>query len=222
MLAAVLAAIPFLSGVTAVEHLTLPSGPAPLVSVVTTAGSIRVESGGAGVEVVATKKASTATALAALKVVVVRGAGRIAIRASYANGCAGHCDGGISFDVRVPAGASLDLATQTGNIAATGLSGDARLSTTVGTLDARYSSVTGVRRIEMREEIGRVTLALPSSAQLGRVRASTMVGRVNSDWPLEPANALVVGSTADRAFTPGGVDVRLQSTVGAVYLLKRP
>src|SRR5208283_107634 len=99
MLALVLASLPFLSGVSATENLSFKTGPAPHVTVQTPVGTVRVTGGGSGVDVVATKKASSAADLANLQVLVEGGGDGITLKAIYKNGCATHCDGGVSFVV---------------------------------------------------------------------------------------------------------------------------
>jgi hypothetical protein len=220
MLSIILAALPLLTGYTATERLAFDAGPAPHVAIETSVGSIQVKAGASRIEVVATKKASTAAGLAALRVETSAHGGDVTIRAAYAGGCVARCDGGVSFVVTVPAGTTLDLRTSVGNVSAEALAGDARIASSMGSLSASYASVAAVRSIVMFTTLGRVSLALPARTALGRVRLQTMVGRINSDWRVDASSGYVVNAAADKTFVSGGIGVDLSTATGAIYLTK--
>src|SRR5580658_10460782 len=107
------------------------TGP-PTVRIQATNGSINLKSGGGGVNVTATKKADSQEKLNALKVTSSQSGNTITVTAIFPSSC-DDC-GSIAFDVTVPNGAKVELATTNGSISASGLSADAQISTTNGSV----------------------------------------------------------------------------------------
>jgi DUF4097 and DUF4098 domain-containing protein YvlB len=218
MIAAVLALLSvFGGGVTAEQHFTFAPPHAPLVRVETSNGSIRVRAGGGRVEVTARKEAGSQAKVDALKVTATQSGNTVTIRAVFPSPC-NDC-GSVSFDVTVPSHAAVDLSTSNGSVDAGGLSGDARLSSSNGSLTAAYSNASAARTIDMETTNGSISLVLPAGTKLGVVTADTMVGHVSNDWNLTTGGGFVGGSIKQTVH-PGGVGIHLSTTNGSISIAK--
>ncbi len=203
---------------TAQQYLSFSVTGTPTVRIQSTNGSINLKTGGGSVSVTATKKADSQEKLNALRVTSSQNGGTISVTAVFPSSC-DDC-GSIAFDVTVPAGAKVELATTNGSITASGLSADARMSTTNGSVHAGYTSAGGVRAISMESINGSITLGLPSNAKIGRVHGSTTHGRISSDWPLNVDASNYVGSNVDQTIQPGGTNIDVSTQNGSISLRK--
>jgi DUF4097 and DUF4098 domain-containing protein YvlB len=213
----------FGSGPHAEQHFTFASAAAPHIRIETANGSITVTTGrpGAGVSVTVTKRADTFDQVGALDVGVERQGNAIAMRGLYPKACGGgSCGGEISFAAVVPPGTSLDLRTSNGGIKATGVSGDARLASSNGSVNASYAALGGVKRVSLDTSNGSISLALPASAQVGKLHMNTSVGRISSDWPVRIDRSNFVGGSVDQTLSPGGPSITLNTTNGSIALRK--
>jgi DUF4097 and DUF4098 domain-containing protein YvlB len=203
---------------TAQEYLTFSPPASPAVVIETANGSINLKTGSGGIDVTATKKADSQAKLAALKVASSQNGSTITVRAVFPQACS-DC-GSVSFEVSVPAGAKVQLATTNGSITARGLAADSHLSTTNGSVTATYGSTSSVRAIAIETTNGSISLRLPSNAKIGRVHASTMVGHLSSDWNLNVDRTNYVGSNVDQTLQPGGTTIDLSTGNGSISLQK--
>lgn len=133
----------------------------------------------------------------------------------------GYCD--ATFDLQVPAGTAVDLHTSSGDVAVSGLRGDATLATDSGRVsatdvvgrvaagtgsgDIALSSVTG--DLDLRVDSGNVD-AVDSAA--AHVTARTSSGDVRLDLR-DDAEAI------DARSSSGQVAIRLPDTAGVAYRL---
>ena len=115
----------------------------------------------------------------------------------------------------------MDLRTSNGQIEATGISADARLASSNGSVIASYAAFTGVKQVSLTTSNGRLELSLPASSKIGRLRMETSVGRISSDWPLRVDRSSLVGAAVDQTLGPGGPSVSLTTTNGSIALKKR-
>jgi Putative adhesin len=208
----------FGGNVTVQQHLTFSAGAAPTVRIESTNGAINLKTGGTRVDVVATKSADTQEKVDALKVSSSQNGGTVTVRAIFPQPC--NSCGSIAFDVTVPAGTKVELATTNGSIGARGLSADTKLTTTNGSIGADFASAGSVRSVVIESTNGSVTLALPSSAKLGRVHADAMVGHISSDWNLNVNRTNVVGANVDQTLLPGGLFLNISTTTGSISIRK--
>lgn len=216
MLAIILAAVSLLSGAISQQNATYAA--AGQLDVATPSGAIGVTVGGDRILVSITRKADTAAQLASIAVEASRTARGLALRAVMPEKCAG-CS--VAFTLTVPSGTRLDLQTGNGRVDGAGLDADVRFATSTGSVYAAYADASRVRYIGLSSRIGRVTLALPASARPGRVRMRTLVGRINSAWPLAgDLQANVVGASADQTIEPGGADIEMSTLTGSLNLVK--
>jgi DUF4097 and DUF4098 domain-containing protein YvlB len=213
-----LALLAFGDDMTAQQYLSFSVTGTPTVRIQTTNGSINLKSGGGSVSVTATKQADSQEKLNALKVTSSQNGSTITVTAVFPSSC-NDC-GSVAFDVSVPNGAKVELATTNGSISAGGLSADAHISTTNGSVHAAFASTSGVRAVSLTTINGSVTLGLPSNAKIGRVQGSTTHGRISSDWPLNVDSANFVGSSVDQTLQPGGTNIDVSTQNGSISLHK--
>jgi hypothetical protein len=212
----------FGSGPHAEQQFTFATSAAPRVRVEAANGSIKVTTGrgGAGVAVTVTKRADTLEQVRALDVAVAHHGNEISLRAVYPKGCGGTCGGEISFSAVVPPGTAVDLSTSNGHITSSGLSADARLSSSNGSVSASYAAFTGVKYVWLETSNGQISLELPASSKIGRLRMETSVGRIGSDWPVNLDRSNFVGASVDQTLTRGAPSVTLITTNGSITLRK--
>jgi DUF4097 and DUF4098 domain-containing protein YvlB len=213
----------FGSGAHSEQQLHFATSAGTHVRVETANGFITVTTGraGAGVNVTVTKRADTVDGVRALSVATQQHRNAISLRAVYPQGCGSSCGGEISFAVTAPPGTVLDLRTSNGQIEATGISADARLASSNGSVIASYAAFTGVKQVSLTTSNGRLELSLPASSKIGRLRMETSVGRISSDWPLRVDRSSLVGAAVDQTLGPGGPSVSLTTTNGSIALKKR-
>lgn len=213
----------FGSGQHVEQHYTLTVAAAPQLRADTANGKISVTTGrpGSAVEVTVTKRADTMAQVNALRADVSHRNNVVTLHAVYPSGCgSGSCGGEISFSVVVPPHTSLALSSSNGSVSADGLSADARLETSNGSVSASYANFNAVARVSLSTSNGNVSLSLPASAKIGRVKLDTSVGRIKSDWPLRIDRTSYVGGSADQTLVSGGAAVTLETTNGSISLKK--
>jgi DUF4097 and DUF4098 domain-containing protein YvlB len=213
----------FGSGPHAEQHFTFAAAGAVRMRIETANGKIAVTTGqpGSPVAVTAIKRADTIEQVNALSVDARRSGSEIVLRALYPKGCgSGSCGGEISFTVTAPPGIALDLNSSNGSIDASGISGNAVLSTSNGSVSASYAAFGNVRSVALSTQNGSVSLMLPASAKLGKVKMDTAVGRINSDWPLNVDRASFVGGSVNQTLTGGAAAITLTTTNGSITLKK--
>lgn len=152
-------------------------------------------------------------------------------------------DARVDFVVRVPAGVRLNVGIVDGDVNATGLrspvqvatvSGDVRLSTTGsaeantvdGDIDAAFGASEG--RMRFNTVSGDVTLRL--GANVGaRVRANTLSGEIDSDFPLDRGGRprrgnggvnVQIGAQASGTIGRGGAELGINTLSGDVRIVR--
>jgi hypothetical protein len=142
----------------------------------------------------------------------------------------------VDFDVRVPAGVEFVGATVNGDVSATGLPADARVSTVNGDVDvegsgtAEGSTVNGSvtarlgradwkGRLRFHSVNGGVTVTLPADANVD-VQASTVNGSVESDFPVTVQGRMRPQEFHGRVGS-GGRDLDLSTVNGSIRLRRR-
>jgi len=212
----------FGSGPHAEQRFTFTTPAAPHVRVETSNGSIAVTTGRAraGVAVTVTKRADTLEQVRALDVATAQRGNDISLRAVYPKGCGGTCGGEISFAVVVPPSTVLELRTSNGQVSAGGISADARLVSSNGSVSATYAAFTSVKRVWLATSNGQISLELPASAKIGRLQMNTSVGRIGSDWPVSVDRSNLVGGSVDQTLNPGAAAVSLATSNGSIALKK--
>ena len=205
------------------QHYTLTVPAAAQLRADTANGKISVTTGrpGSAVEVTVTKRADTMSQVNALRAEVSQRNNVVTLHAVYPNGCgSGSCGGEISFAVVVPPHTALDLRSSNGSLNADGLSADALLETSNGSVSASYTGFATVSRVSLSTSNGSVSLSLPASARIGRVKMETSVGRIASDWPLRVDRTSYVGGSVDQTLSPHGAAISLATTNGSINLKK--
>lgn len=130
------------------------------------------------------------------------------------------CDScGVSFEVHVPPSVATRLAAGAGNVTVTGLTGDADLSSSSGTVTARDLTAATVsaqsrsggvaldlagvpQQVRASTAAGSVTVAVPAGSY--RVDATTSAGRTAVSVPQDPSSP----RTIDARSSAGSVTVR--------------
>jgi DUF4097 and DUF4098 domain-containing protein YvlB len=204
--------------VTAQQNLNFSVQPAPTIRIDTTNGSINLKTAGTRVAVIATKSADSQSKIDNLKVTSTQTGNIVTIHAIIPNPC-NDC-GSISFEATVPPNAKIELITTNGSITATGISGNASLNSSNGSITGTYANASGVKTIAAETTNGSVTLTLPSGAKLGRVQLSTNVGHISSSWPITINKSNFVGATADQTLTAGGTNINLTTTNGSISITR--
>lgn len=213
----------FGSGQHVEQHYTFSVSAAAQLRAETANGKIEVTAGrpGSPVEVTVVKRADSMAEVNALRVDATNRNNVVTLRAVYPSGCgSGSCGGEISFSVVVPPRTSLDLSSSNGSVTADGVSADARLETSNGSVSASYAAFAGVARVSLSSSNGSISLALPASAKIGRLKMDTSVGRITSDWPVRVDRSSYVGGTVDQTLSPGGASISLTTTNGSIALKK--
>lgn len=212
----------FGSGPHAEQHLTFTTTAAARVVVTTANGSISVTTGPPGptISVTVTKRADTLERVRALDVAADQRGNEIKLRGVYPKGCGTSCGGEISFALVVPPGTALNLTTSNGGVSALGISADAHLASSNGSVSATYSAFGGVRRVWLGTSNGQLSLALPAPAKIGRLHLETSVGRITSDWALSVDRSNFVGASVNQTLNPGAAEITLSTTNGSIVLKK--
>lgn len=203
------------------------------------------------VEIVAEKYArggdreSAEAALDEIAIDIDRSPGRLAIETELPRSSSGvmswlfgrHVDTSVSYDIRVPESARLDVTTVNGRLVSSGpaaeqrlrstngrirveaAGGDVEARTTNGSIDVELGTSVAAAAIELSTTNGSITLALPPDLA-GRLEARTVNGSVTSDLPVT-----IEGSTSRRrldADLNGGGDTRigLRTVNGSIRIVE--
>lgn len=111
---------------------------------------------------------------------------------------------------------AMSLDAVNGSVHATGLAGDVEIESVNGSVTANFSSLAGVRSIDLESVNGRIDLTLPKDAS-GRIEARTTNGRTSIEQPIKLGDSSrrrlsgEIGSghgpTIKAATTNGGVTI---------------
>ncbi|HEY1654267.1 MAG TPA: DUF4097 family beta strand repeat-containing protein [Candidatus Tumulicola sp.] len=211
-----LGACAFGSEVREQVHQVVQTGAAPLVRIANAAGSIRIAtSEGTTVDVKATKSANSVDALHAMKVDVHAQDGGVSIATTYSGGLQ---QGGVSYIVTVPAGASLDVRNGAGSVDVTGVRGNVTIATQAGSVSADLATIAAKRSVTLSATTGTIRLAMRADSS-ARVRARSTIGSFSSDFPsVAGSQANVVGTNADGTIGSGSATISLSATTGSITL----
>lgn len=141
----------------------------------------------------------------------------------------------VDFQVAVPAGVRFVGRSVNGGVTAGGLTADSELVTVNGSVEvetrgvARAQTVNGAIRarlgradwtgqLSLRTVNGSIDVALPADAS-SEVHASTVHGRIRSDFPLASSGGFV-GRTLQGTIGSGGRSLELKTVNGAIALRK--
>ncbi|MDX1643372.1 MAG: DUF4097 family beta strand repeat-containing protein [Thermoanaerobaculia bacterium] len=167
------------------------------------------------VEIVAEKRArsgdrqAAAEALEEIRIDIERSPGRLAIETELPRSSNGvlawllgrHVDASVSYEIRVPRTAPLEVVTVNGRVSSSGPSGEQRLRTTNGrievgaaggdvdarttngSIDVALDSRLERSDVELSTTNGSITLRLPDDLR-GRLEARTVNGRISTELPV--------------------------------------
>lgn len=255
--AALIALVAFTSPALASEMLTeryeqiFEIDPASEIAVRNTNGSVTITAWDRDlVEILAEKRVraadrdAAAEALEEIRIEIERSPGRLDIETELPRSSDGvvawllgrQVDASVSYEIRLPRAARLEIVTVNGRVSSTGPDGEQRLRTTNGRIevdaaggnvDARTTNgsieVTLVGAlagadVELSTTNGSISLHLPSDLS-GRLEARTVNGRIRSDLPL------TVEASSRRRLTGdlnGGGDSRigLRTVNGGISILQ--
>ncbi|GAB5398931.1 MAG: hypothetical protein Aureis2KO_05160 [Aureisphaera sp.] len=121
--------------------------------------------------------------------------------------------------------AELEIESNVGNIKLTNVTGPITANTSTGAIDVVFTQVNQDAPISITSSTGVIDVTLPSSTKADIEMRSTM-GSVYSNFDLEPKRddgMKVIGANRKikGQLNNGGVDIRLISSVGNIYLRKK-
>lgn len=205
------------------------TGSAKQVGVSTVRGDIRVEpSSGKSVRVRGTKSGKDA---ADVEIEVEVKGDVVTIAAKYPKRA--RTDARVDFVVEVPAGVAVEAATVSGGVKARDVTAALEVSTVDGDIatwacpDVRGNTVNGVMKVELPKGAKRAQLEAVNGQLDVRMKpdtgasvtASTVNGKIDSDFPLERTNQLV-GSHASGKLGDGSAKIELSTVNGGIKLKK--
>jgi len=197
-------------------HKTVPTSAAPAVRVDNVAGSIQIDSWDKPtVDVTATKSANDTAALRNIAIEVRTEGDGVSIATKYADG---PHDGGVSYRIVVPAGASLDVRDTAGSVHIAGVRGNVTVATEAGSVTADLGKIAAGRSVDLTATTGQVRLIAAAGSD-AHVQANTTVGSFASDFPsVVEKRENLVGSSATGNIGSGSARVRLLTTTGSIHL----
>lgn len=203
------------------------------------------------VEIVAEKKVragdrdSIQEALDAIEINIDQSSGRLGIETRLPSGSTGvmswlfgrHVDASVSYELRIPSSAHLDVVTVNGSVHSDGPEGEQRLRstngritverahgtvavrTTNGSIDVELTDATSQANVEASTTNGSITLHIPADLR-GSLEARTVNGTVRTDIPVT-----LHGSSSKRRMNAdlnGGGEARigLRTTNGSIRILE--
>lgn len=186
---------------------------------------------------VAEKRAKSDEDLQRIEVKIDETPDRITIETNYAKRLFGNNNGSVHYELKVPAGCSLDkihtvdsgitvkgvqgalhLTTVNGSIHTQGSSNDLRLSTVNGNIHAEASEFPKDASIKIETVNGSCTVALPASLTAATIDASTVNGKVKCEFPV------TLESSSRRSLKAklgeGGALIKLRAVNGSLKIEK--
>ena len=122
----------------------------------------------------------------------------------------------VDLHITVPSGVAPDISTDVGSIEISNLKERIKGLTNVGSIKA--VNVTG--DIQLTTKVGDIELIAHEDLS-AKIQASTKVGSISSELPLEINKADFVSSTAKGIVGSGEKDIRLITEVGKIYIKKQ-
>jgi DUF4097 and DUF4098 domain-containing protein YvlB len=229
---------------TAEERFTFPLQAGGRISVENVNGDITVVGGtGQQVEIVATKRAKNAKALAEIEILVETSDDLVSLETRHGkSGWFGRSSNGgsVSYSLVVPANANLDsIETANGDIAVSGVDGDmeiqtvnggimvedaradATLETVNGGINATFLELAGDQDVECGSVNGSISVYLPADTD-ARVSAETVNGGIDgSDFALETSKGMV-GRDLSGNVGNGSARLELGTVNGGIRISQAP
>ncbi len=197
-------------------HRTLSVGDRPNVSVQNVAGTVRIDAWQKPlVDVVATKYGNDIGDLRDITIDIHQEGDAVNVATRYSGGA--H-QGGVGYQISVPAGASVHVQNVAGAVDLAGLSGNVVVGTQAGRITAALGKVEGDRSITLGATTGAIELLIARDSSAS-VEVSSTVGHFSSSFPeISQSSENVVGVRAAGKVGSGSATIRLSTTVGAIEL----
>jgi hypothetical protein len=143
-----------------------------------TAGTIHITASNRPfIDVTGTKTANDMTSLGNIIVEIRKEGDTMIVATKYA----GKTRGGVEYRISAPAAVALDVQNAAGTADVSGMTGDVRVSTEVGTIDADLGKVDGRRLVDLSTTTGKIKLTVSRDSS-ARVQAYSGVGNVSSHF----------------------------------------
>jgi hypothetical protein len=197
-------------------HRTLSVSDTPNVSVTNVAGTVRIDTWQKPlVDVVATKYGNDSDDLRNVTVDVHQEGDAVTIATRYSGGT--H-QGGVGYQISVPAGASVHVQNVAGAVDLGGVRGNVVVETQAGRISAALGKVEGDRSIALSATTGAIELSIARDSSAS-VEVSSTVGHFSSTFPeISQSSENIVGVRAAGNVGSGSAKIRLSTTVGAIEL----
>lgn len=244
LLTALLATGSLFASVTEEETFSFKLNDGGRFSISNVNGSMVVTGGnGDNVEIIATKKADNQKDLDKIEIKISSSPDEIVVETELGESnhwfSHGNNSASVKYEVIVPAGARLDsVDTVNGSVNISGmrgkvvaesvngdleisdLQGDVDLSTVNGSIEAGFDMLGEQQRVKVETVNGRVTMYLPSDADV-EVSADTLNGGINaSDFGLETDKGFV-GSDLNGKIGNGSARLNIDTVNGAIKIRKK-
>jgi Putative adhesin len=197
-------------------HRTLSVGNTPTVTVRNVAGAVRIDTWQKPlVDVVATKNGNDLDDLRNITIDVHQEGDAVTVATIYG---AGTHQGGVSYQISVPAGASVHIQNVYGAVDLGGVGGNVVVNTQAGAIRAALGKVEGNRSIALSATTGAIELSIARDSSAS-VEVSSTVGHFSSSFPeISASSENIVGVRAAGNVGAGSAKIRLSTTVGAIEL----
>jgi Putative adhesin len=197
-------------------HRTLSVSNTPKVSVQNVAGAVRVDTWQKPlVDVVATKYGNDIDDLRNITIDVHQEGDAVTVATRYSGGT--H-QGGVGYQISVPAGASVHVQNVAGAVDLAGVGGNVVVGTQAGRITAALGKVEGNRSITLSATTGAIELSIARDSSAS-VEVSSTVGHFSSTFPeISQSSENIVGMRAAGNLGSGSAKIRLSTTVGAIEL----
>jgi Putative adhesin len=197
-------------------HRTLSVSNTPKVSVQNVAGAVRVDTWQRPlVDVVATKYGNDIDDLRNITIDVHQEGDAVTVATRYSGGT--H-QGGVGYQISVPAGASVHVQNVAGAVDLAGVGGNVVVGTQAGRITAALGKVEGNRSITLSATTGAIELSIARDSSAS-VEVSSTVGHFSSTFPeISQSSENIVGMRAAGNLGSGSAKIRLSTTVGAIEL----
>lgn len=238
---ALLASGNLLASVTEEETFTYPLDEGGRFSISNVNGSISVTGGnGNQVEIIAIKKADNQKELDKIEIEVSHSATEIRVKtelgSSHGRFSHGSSSGEVKYEVIVPEGTMLDSVetvngdvtisgvsgdvdaeSVNGKLTISGLAGDVSLSTVNGSVEAGFVRLEGQQTVKAETVNGRVTISLPSNADV-KISADSLNGSINAqDFGLETEKGFI-GSDLSGNIGSGSARLNIDTVNGSIKI----
>lgn len=231
-----LTAVPSFAEVTQEFHKTVPLSANGTLSLENINGGVDITGWNRNeVQIDAVKTASDQQKLDNMKIEVNAGSNSVEIKTRFPEHMVNNNPGSVHYTLHVPQNVRIDkinlvngsMTAQklggeitadlvNGKVTASELTGRADLATVNGTIEANYTSLTGVREITLKSVNGTINLLLPQSPNAD-VDASAVNGTINTEFPLTVKGHLV-GKSVSGTLGSGGVHIELNNVNGSIHI----